>query len=197
MNALTTIPPTSCSCFSSPPFLSALPPWLSELHSKIWDREDLKPILFRKVRVTQAHYDALQDSLNRKYPNRDLAQYDGEGRHVLSDKLDILNWTTPTEALSPHHTNNNEDRADNDEEIKKGDSFEFESLFPFTLSFLDLSTLELKNTSDCFPSPLFIREEYNHISKLIDKYPQDGSGSVIVSGQPGTGEVLVSLSRSV
>ena len=53
------------------------PPWLGELHSKIWNREDLEPTLFPEVEVTRAYYDALQDCLNQKYPDRNTKEYDG------------------------------------------------------------------------------------------------------------------------
>lgn len=36
--------------------------WLKELHLKIWNREDIKPRLFRKVEVTREHYDVLQSA---------------------------------------------------------------------------------------------------------------------------------------
>jgi hypothetical protein len=77
-------------------------PWLKELHSKIWKHGELRSTLFRTKVVTRAHYDALQDSLNRKHPDRDLEEYDGRHHDVLSDKLDILKPTTGTaaEALS-------------------------------------------------------------------------------------------------
>jgi len=39
-------------------------PWLRELHSKIWNRIDLKRTLFRTVKVTKADYEALQQLLN-------------------------------------------------------------------------------------------------------------------------------------
>jgi hypothetical protein len=68
-------------------------PWLKELHSKIWNNEHLKPTLFRKVEITRAQYDALQDCLNQKYPDRDTEEYDGTTHDVLSDKLDVLKWT--------------------------------------------------------------------------------------------------------
>ena len=61
------------------------------------------------MEVTRAHYDALQDSLNQKYPDRDTKEYDGSHRDVLSDKLDILKRTIAAEA------DNHEDRVDNDE----------------------------------------------------------------------------------
>jgi hypothetical protein len=74
------------------------------------------------------------------------------------------------------------------------------SLFPSTISFLDLSSIlheDKHETLDRFPVLLFLRKEYDHISKLIDFNVQDSSGSVIVNGQPGTGEVLVSLSHKI
>ncbi len=87
--------------------------------------------------------------------------------------------------------------VDDGPEASNEDDSEINSLFPFTLRYMDLSTLELEHTSDRFPSSLFIREEYDHISKLISEQPKTGKGSVIVSGQPGTGEVLISLSRRI
>ena len=40
-------------------------------------------------------------------------------------------------------------------------------------------------------------KEYDHISKLIDGLPRSGDGPAVVSGQLGTGEPLVSPSRSI
>ncbi len=189
-------------------------PWLKELHSRIWNCEDRLP-LFRKVVVTQAHYDELQRSLNEKFLRRGLASYDGS-KHagILTAKLEFLTSTNQIESLSSRHPDNNMDQVDDNDDpeaTNEGDDLEaanedddpeatneddckIDSFFPFTLNYLDLSTLELKHESDCFPSPLFVRQEYDHISKLINKRPRDGKGSVIITGQPGTGEVLVSLS---
>ncbi len=158
-------------------------PWLKEVHSKIWNRGDLEQKLFRKVKVTRAHYDELQVTLDRKYPGRNDPEYDGRSHKVLSDKLEHLNLIAGGHVFPPR------DRVDDESEI--------DSFFPFTLTYLDFSILELENKSERCPLPLFIRQEYNHLSKLIDKEPQSGAGSVIVSGQPGTGEVVVSLSRRV
>ena len=47
------------------------------------------------------------------------------------------------------------------------------------------------------PSPLLLREEYDYISELVKSRPQNSGGSVIVSGQPGTGQFLVSLSYMI
>ena len=171
------------------------PLWLQELYSKIWDRKDLKPTLFREVVVTRAHYDKLQDRLNRKY--RTSKKHGGS--HILSDKLDILKWTNSPEALLPRHSDNNEDRMDDDYDMEAGNGNESDfEIFPSILRYLDLSPLELQNKSDRFPLPLLRREEYGHISKLIEKQSSRNSlGSVMVSGQPGTGEVLVSPSRRI
>ena len=103
MNALTTI----LSFLPSLPDLP-FPLWLTDLHTNIWKRGDLKPRLFRKVKVTRAHYDALQDNLKWKYLDRDLARYDGRSHQVLRDKLDILKPTTRKGAFSPQHIDNNE-----------------------------------------------------------------------------------------
>jgi len=45
--------------------------------------------------------------------------------------------------------------------------------------------------------PLLLCQEYEHISELIKSKSQDSGGSVIVNGQPGTGEFLVSLSHRI
>jgi len=75
---------------------------------------------------------------------------------------------------------------------------ETNTIFPSTLHFLDLSILRLKaHISDRLPLPLLLRQEYDYISTLIENEPRNLYGSVIVSGQPGTGEVLVSLSHRI
>jgi hypothetical protein len=71
-------------------------------------------------------------------------------------------------------------------------------LFPSTLGFLDLSTLELKETMlTRLPLPLLLHQEYDDISELIKKGPQNYGSSVILSGQPGMGEFLVFLSHMI
>ena len=158
------------------------------------------------MEVTQAHYDALQDRLNRQYPDRGTKGYNGSPNDVLSDKLGILKWTAPAEA------DNHEDRVDDDDGLEasgsdddqasSGDdglegSNEDDLSFPSTFRYLDLSSLNLNSELERFPLAFFLRQEYDHISGLISKGPRNNNGSVIASGQPGTGEVLVSLSRRI
>ena len=136
------------------------------------------------MKVTRATYDTLQNRLNGKYSER-IKGYKKEWRYVLSDKLDVLNNAVTV----------------NDDEMEPGNGSESESdceinsYLPFTLRYLDLTFLDMSNRSNRFPLPLLYRQEYDDILKIIkNKNHNAGRGSVIISGQPGTGEILVSLS---
>ena len=174
--------------------------WLHELHSKIWGRQDLQSEIFRKVKVTAAHYDALQKRLNEQHPDRDLSDYDASMNDVLSSKLEILHQTIPASAPSSFvqrgHSGNEQVLVQDDEDLEESDSIddtEFSSFLPATLEFLDLSSLKLKKMPKRFPLLVFLRKEYGFVSKLLEKKSAHSNGSAIVSGQPGTGEVLVFL----
>jgi len=145
------------------------------------------------VKVNQAHYTELQRRLKEQHPDCDSPEYDGRKHNVRSVKLNFLRSITP---LAPRHPDNNEGRVgdDDDPEASNEDSSDINSIFPSTLSFLDLSTLGLKaKLQNRLPLPLVVRREYHYISAITD----DEQDSVIVSGQPGTGEVLVSLSYRI
>ena len=147
-------------------------PWLEEFHSKIWNRKDLRPQLFRNVKVTYAHYVALQERLKELHSDRDSPDYDGTKPDVLSVKLDFLRSFTPAEALSPRHSDDNNGRVDdndndgdndddNDDEDVDYDEFEIKELFPFLLNYVDLSTLELKEkVPNRLPLQLLLHKEY-------------------------------------
>jgi hypothetical protein len=53
---------------------------------------------------------------------------------------------------------------------------------------LDLSSLKLKKPPPRIPVPLIILQEYRIITDMLNKLPEGNEGSVVVSGQPGTGE---------
>ena len=230
--------------------------WLSELHKKIWNKKNLRPELFRTVKVTLADYDALQKRLEDLHPNRDSPDYDGNENQigVLSVKLDFLRSLPSAIEASPakgkdsssrhpghnddedssaieaspakakdsssRHPGHNDDEDssaieaspakakdsssrhpdndDEDSEANNKDNTVLKTLFPYTLKFLDLSSLGLKEKMPGrFILPLLYRKEYEDISELIKKKPQNSGGSVLVSGQPGSGAFLVSLSHRI
>jgi hypothetical protein len=198
--------------------------WLNELHEKVWNQQSRRPELFREVIVTAADYAALQKRLTELHPDRDKQDYDGDNSDVLSDKLTFLrsrssakgslkllqqrlrqllqqrrekpcqqNPPSLAEPLSSQHDNPNDDDDASDE-----DDTAMKSLFPYLLTFMDLSPLALETKDPGpFTSPLLCRDEYECISELIRKKPKNNKGSVVVSGQPGLGEFLVSLSHRI
>jgi hypothetical protein len=151
--------------------------WLLELHEKLWKREDLRPNLFRKVDVTIERYNALVQRLQELHPNRALQHYDASASNVLTVKLECLQSVPST---SP---DNQPPRSDND-----AIDSELYSFLPNTMRFLDLSHLRLKSPPPRLPLPLLIRDDYDVISGMIDKRSKSSTGSVVVSGQPGTGK---------
>lgn len=175
--------------------LLLLDPWLHEVNSKIWGRQDLRSEIFRKVEVTSAHYDALQKRLKEKHPDRDLPNYNAGWNNVLSIKLEILHQTIPASAPSPFvqraDSGNEQILVQDYEDLEESDGNDDIEFLPATLEFLDLSSLKLKQQPTRLPLPLFLRQEYSLISQLLKNEPKYSNGSAIVSGQPGTGEVLV------
>ncbi len=92
-------------------------PWLAEVHSKVWNREGLKPQLFREVKVTGGDYAALQECLKELHPDRDSRYYYGDNVDVKNAKLDFLqSLPLAAEDLSPQHPNDNDNRVDDDDD---------------------------------------------------------------------------------
>ena len=133
------------------------------------------------MKVTRVHFIELQDRLKAQHPDRYSPEYDGD-HDVLRVKLDVLQFVPKKEDSSKMDVDG--------PEASDGDDY----FFPFTLRFLDLSTLDLKNMPGPLPPLLFLRQEYNEITTLIGSHTHV---SFVVSGQPGTGEVLVSLSHRI
>jgi hypothetical protein len=82
-----------------------------------------------------------------------------------------------------------------DEQIEvDGMDDELRVLFPATVTYMDLSSLKLKKPLPRIPLPLLIRKEYGIITNMLNKLPEGNAGSVIISGQPGTGETFLLFS---
>ena len=155
-------------------------PWLKELRSKIWG--GVKPSLIRTVTVTEADYDALQKRLNGL----------SDDKSIELAKLNFLQSLSTTSA-SP---NLNLDDESSEEEVENDDLKEtvIHKLFPSVFRYLDLTSLGLKNgVTNRFPVPMLYRQEYEDMTNLIGGESRRSKGSAIVTGQPGTGEFLVSL----
>lgn len=168
--------------------------WLFELHSKIWGRQDLVGKLSYKLEITAAHYFQLQKRLDHLYPNRSSEDY--WNGNVLSTKLNILQSVAPppVSSLIPVMSTGGEGEQIEGEQIEvDGMDDELRAFFPATVEYLDLSSLELKKPPPRIPLPLLIRKEYHIITNMLNKLPQGNAGSVIISGQPGTGETLILL----
>jgi len=133
------------------------------------------------VKVTQAHFNELQERLKVQRPDRYSPEYDGD-HDVLGVKLDVLQSVPKKEDDSKMDVDGPEECDENGDPI-----------FPFTLRFLDLSSLNLKKVPRRIPLLPYLRQEYDDITALIAQKNRP----VVVSGQPGTGEVLVSLSHRI
>jgi hypothetical protein len=156
-------------------------------------------------------YDVLEVKLNFLHslkqvetsPSPHLDDADSEARkEVASSKArnEIADPEPSNEAADSEPSNEAADSEPSNEaadpEPISEDEVVLQSLFPYNLEFFDLSALALK-VVERLPLPLLLRKEYKIISKLIENEPEGSRGSVLVSGQPGTGEFLVSLSHRV
>jgi hypothetical protein len=167
--------------------------WLMELHSKLWGRKDLSPSLFRKAHLTVERFHALQKGLTELHKDRDSVTY--IAADVLPFKLQFLQSCDPTTSLplSGQPSHGESVGTNTEEEDGQGNDIgaELDFFLPKTVEYLDLSSLQLLNSTPRLPLPLFYRHEYKVISDLIEKQPINSSGCVIISGQPGTGEIYV------
>lgn len=143
------------------------------------------------MKITRAHYTQLQERLKAQHPDRDSREYDALNHNVQNIKLDFLLTAQADDDDDLEASNEDNSEMDDDDLVASNeDKFNIDRLFPFTLHFLDLSTLGLKEAApEGLPLPLFLRQEYDHLSALIDGQRQCNKGSVVISGQPGTGEV--------
>jgi hypothetical protein len=166
---------------------------LFELHSKIWDHKDLGQNLFYKLQITAAHYVELQKRLTSLYPNRTSEDY--QNYDVLSTKLNILrSFVTPPEDLTDNaHPDSDDEENGKDEENNYGMDDELRAFFPTTITYMDLSSLELQYPTLRIPNPLLIRQEYHIITRMLNEQPEGYAGSTVLSGQPGIGETTLVL----
>ena len=135
--------------------------------------------------------------LENLYPNRNSKDYRND--NVISIKLDVLqSFAPPPEALIQVAYPGSDDKQieveeDEDKEDNYGMDNELRAFFPATVTYMDLSSLKLRKPPPRIPVPLLIRQEYSITSDMLNKLPEGNAGSVVVSGQPGTGETPLLL----
>jgi hypothetical protein len=109
---------------------------------------------------------------------------------VMSYPSDILrSFAPPPESLIQVTSTGGDDKQI---EVDGVDD-ELHALFPATVTYMDLSSLKLKKPLPHIPLPLLIRQEYGIITNMLNELPEGNAGSVIISGQPGTGETFILL----
>ena len=88
----------------------------------------------------------------------------------------------------------------NRDDVQTGDENEVDEelcyLFPFSLQYLDLSSLKHQFSTSRLPLPLLIREEYNSLCRSSEALPEAGVSSAIISGQLGVDGPLSSYAVS-
>jgi len=117
--------------------------------------------------ITVAHYDELQQRLDRLYPDRHTERYFAQAGSagVLSAKLEVLRnlkppLMTPAPELAPHADN---DQAKNNEE---DDNDDLRFLFLITIQYLDLPCLRIRRCA------FLIRDEYTMTQCWIPWIPR-------------------------
>ena len=82
----------------------------------------------------------------------------------------------------------------NRDDVQPGDENEVDEelryLFPFSLQYLDLSSLKHQFSTPRLPLPLLIREEYNSLCRSLEALSEGGVSSAIISGQLGVDGAL-------
>ena len=149
--------------------------------------------------MTRAHHDALQVRLTNQHPDRGLPEYTGSSLDITAVKIAYLQTIASAEDSPQRHSDPEEDQEIDNDNSEADDEYysDINRLFPYIFTYLDTSILDFKLKPRRFMLPALIRQEYNIISELINKKSQSIAGSVIVSGQPGIGEVLVSLLHKI
>ena len=129
--------------------------------------------------------------MTKLHSNRKEKHYRA-GNDGLATKLAVLQCSN-SHSVTDRGADHTTQPTDHDDDQTEGDDAvdeELRSLFPFPLEYLDLSRLHLQSPPPRMPLPLLIREEYTFLSRLLDDLPKGGSGSAVISGQPGIGGTL-------
>jgi hypothetical protein len=155
-------------------------PWLFELHTKLWKRDQLpvRSSLFRTVEVTLTHFTELRARLDAATQvDRSDHNIQYKSNNVSSIKRDLLNNFVP---------GNGGSKLD-DLEKNDTDPDALLEILPATIRYVDITPLDLTHPLRV-EFPLLIRDEYDVISTMLNNRKEGFEGSCLVTGPPGIGE---------
>ena len=186
------------------------PPWLVEIHEKLWGKSDLFGELFRTVTLTKSDFFELQTLLDGQNIERRLDSYVAD--NVLATKSAFLrsrsNPLTIADldggglvarlvfnAQSPSADDVGDPMVVDSKPVASPDSNsdadhlskleEAVTIFPCTIRYIDLTVLKLERTIRV-PQLILFRNEWNH---MVGSFNERKSGeSAIFTGQPGIGK---------
>jgi hypothetical protein len=153
----------------------------------------LRSSIFRSVTVTRAHYSELQARLDAVYPSRGSKTY--RAGRVLPIKLNVLNTFDPVQSSTSDDNNTNaKDTPNSDVDMKddfiSDDDCNLDVLFellPAKIRYVDITPLNLQSPPP-IAFPVFIRDEYDAMSSILNNCPKGTAGSCLITGQSSCGE---------
>ena len=180
--------------------------WLAVIHSKLWDKDEYFGDIFRTATLTKDDFNELQALLDEQNSERISDSYVAE--NVLATKSAFLRVkSTPLSTefgngLAPRlvfDTSSDavaDDAMDTDPDHCSSDhvdlhmahlSNEAEAIFPYTIRYVDLTVLKLKEDL-CVPQLILFRNEWGTMIDIFNNSEKGRQGSTVFSGQPGIGE---------
>jgi hypothetical protein len=199
------------------PSLNSPPPWLVEIHSKLWGRHDLFGEIFRTANVTKADFIELQRQLQKLNPERNSESY--VAKEVLATKSAFLRSRSTAlfftnlgkglvprlvfDASQPLSSDVVDDDADDTDDVMDIDpdpgcshintdmanlSNEATAIFPYTIRYMDLTVLKLTTKDLRVPQLILFRHEWGSIIDIFNERKKGMRGSAVFTGQPGIGE---------
>ena len=143
--------------------------WLAVIHSKLWDKDEYFGDIFRTATLTK-------DDFNTSPAPRQV--FDASSDAVANDDAvaDDAMDTDPDHCSSDHvdlhmaHLSN-----------------EAEAIFPYTIRYVDLTVLKLKEDLRV-PQLILFRNEWGTMIDIFNKSEKGRRGSAVFTGQPGIGE---------
>ena len=187
--------------------------WLVEIHGQLWGRHDLFGQIFRTAKLSKTDFIELQHQLQELNPDRNSESY--VAKDVLSTKSTFLRSRSTAlpntiighhkklvpqliiDASQPPYSDIADEDADHAEDLDGMEidldphlthlSNEASMIFPCTICYVDLTTLNMKKKPG-MPQLMLFRKEWGTMIDVFNQRQKGILGSAIITGQPGIGE---------